>query len=254
VAGDDIAVEVDVGAGAAALLTTQAETKVYRAQGGRGAAQRMGARVGRGGTLALVPDPVSPFSGSRYEQQLRFELETGASLLALDAVTAGRSARGERWALERYRASTEVFLDGRRLCGDALLLTNPLPRLSPSSVLPTLPPLPPTTGPERGRNESLSRPGAPARALSSRLGRFDALATVIALGPAFATGAIALLARIAAQPVEPGADVITAASPVADGVFLRCAATSAETLAAFLSEALRFAAVPLGEDPFARKW
>jgi urease accessory protein len=143
----------------------------------------------------------------------------------LDAVTSGRSARGERWALERYRASTEVFLDGRRLCGDAILLTNPL-----------------------------AHPGAPGRALSVRLGRFDAFATAFALGPAFASGAGALLARIAGQPVERGADVIAAASPVADGMLLRCAAASAEALAAFLREAFGFAAPPLGEDPFARKW
>jgi hypothetical protein len=48
--------------------------------------------------------------------------------------------------------------------------------------------------------------------------------------------------------------VIASASPVADGVLLRCAATSAELLMTFLREALGFAAAPLGEDPFARRW
>jgi len=223
VGGDDIEVEVQVGAGAAALLTTQAETKVYRARDGRGASQRLHAQVERGGTLALLPDPVSPFAGSRHDQRQRFDLAEGASLLALDAVASGRSARGERWAFDRYRTSTEVFVDGRRAICDALSLTNPLP-------------------------------GSPARALAARLGRVDALAVAIAIGPAFADGARALLARIAARPVERGSSVIASASPVADGVLLRCAASSAELLMTFLREALGFAAAPLGEDPFARRW
>ncbi len=223
VAGDDIAVGVEVGPGATALLTTQAETKIYRALDGRGASQRLDARVGRGGSLAFLPDPISPFAGSRYEQRQRFDLATGASLLTVDAVVAGRSARGERWALDRFRGSTEVIVGGRQALCDAVALTSPLPGLG-------------------------------ARALPARLGRFDAFALAIAIGPAFAAGAGGLLARIAARPVERAASVLAAVSPLEDGAFLRCAAASAEALTNFLREALAFAAAPLGEDPFARRW
>ena len=225
VAGDDVALSVEVGPGAAALLTTQAETKIYRARDGRGASQRLDARVGPGGVLALLPDPVSPFAGSRYEQRLRFDLAAGASLVALDAVAAGRCARGERWSLDRYRSSTEVLVAGQRVLADALALAAPC-----------------AGGP------------APDRALSLRLGRFEVFATAIAVGPAFASGAAALLARLAARPVERGASLLAAASRLADGIFLRCAAGSVEALAGFVREALAFAATPLGEDPFARRW
>ena len=237
VAGDDVEVEVEVGPGAAALLATQAETKVYRAHDGRGAVQRLDARVRRTGALALLPEPVSPFTGAHYEQRQRFDLEAGASLLAVDAVVAGRSARGERWAFDRYLSSNEVRVDGRLVIGDALVLEPREPR--------------------RDREHPRSRePRAPdaAGGLAERLGRFDAFAVAFALGPAFAAGARALLARLAAQPVERDADLLAAASPLEGGVLLRCAATSPEALAGFLRQALAFAAAPLGDDPFARRW
>jgi len=219
VAGDDVAIDVDVGPGAAALLATQAETKVYRADHGAGAAQRLRARVAEGGVLVLLPEPVSPFAGARYEQRQRFHLAGGASLLAVDAVVAGRIARGERWAFDRHESSNEVFVEGRLVLGDALALE--------------------------------PRAGG---ALASRLAGFDAFAVAFAVGPAFAAGARALLETLADAPVERGASVLAAASPVADGALLRCAATSAEALSRWLRDALAFAAAPLGEDPFARRW
>jgi len=220
VAGDDVAIDVDVGPGAAALLTTQAETKVYRTDQDEGAAQRLRARVAEGGVLVLLPEPVCPFAGARYEQRQRFHLAPGASLLAVDAVVAGRIARGERWAFDRHESSNELFVDGRLVLGDALVL----------------------------------EPRPAGGALASRLAGFDAFAVAFAVGPAFAAGARGLLEMLARAPVERGASVLAAASPVADGALLRCAATSAEALARWLREALAFAAAPLGEDPFARRW
>lgn len=219
VAGDEVEVELEVGPDAAAHVATQAETKVYRAHAGRGCRQDLAASVARGGVLAWLPEPVSPFAEARYAQRQRFELARGASLVALDAVVAGRAARGERWAFDRHHSATEVSVDGRLLVADALLLE--------------------------------PRPGGE---LAARLGRFEALATALAVGPAFAAGAAALRDRLAAGPVEAGAGLLAAASPLADGLLLRCAAESAEALAAFLRGALAFVAGPLQADPFAHHW
>ncbi|OFX25357.1 MAG: hypothetical protein A2V77_23725 [Anaeromyxobacter sp. RBG_16_69_14] len=243
VAGDDVAVEVEVGPGATALLATQAETKVYRAHDGRGAVQRLDARVRRSGALAILPEPVSPFAGAHYEQRQRFDLEEGASLLAVDAVVAGRSARGERWAFDRYLSSNEVRVDGRLVMGDALVLEPREPREACE----------PHRFRERLRGHEPRAPGA-GSGLATRLGRFDAFALAFALGPAFSDGARALLARLAAQPVERDAHLLAAASPLEGGALLRCAATSPEALADFLRQALAFAAAPLGDDPFAGRW
>ena len=64
VGGDHLDVEIDVGAGAAAFLSTQASTKVYRSPAG--ASTRLAARVADGGVLVSVPDPVVCFASSNY--------------------------------------------------------------------------------------------------------------------------------------------------------------------------------------------
>jgi urease accessory protein len=236
VAGDAIELEVSIGAGATACLGTQAETKVYRSGDGGGATQRLGAAVGEGALLALLPDPVSPFAGSSYEQVQRFELARDASLVILDAVTAGRAARGERWAFDRYRSRNEVRIAGKPLLADGVRL-----------VAGEGPPLP------------------------LRLAGLELLVTVILLGPRVAEAARTILQATAELPAPgapqgaperwaappPGsnldAPVLWAASPLGDGLFLRMGARSVEAGMAAVRSHLSFLAAPLDGDPLLRR-
>jgi urease accessory protein len=219
VAGDRVDLTVDVGPGAVAMIATQAETKVYRSPSGSECAQVLRARVARGGSLVVIPDPISPFAGARYVQEQRFEIDEGASLLYLDALVAGRTARGERWAFDDYRSRTEVTAGGTLILGDALAL-----------------------GP---------RAGSP---LADRMGRYEALAVVTFVGPAFVAGASALLDGLGRAPAEAGAPVLATVSPLPAGALLRVATISAEHLARFLREALSFVTELLGDDPFRHRW
>lgn len=219
VAGDRIDVAIDVGPGAVAMVATQAETKVYRSPSGEECAQVLHARVARGGALVLLPDPISPFAGSRYAQSQHFDVDEGASLLYLDALVAGRSARGERWAFDDYRSRTELNVGRALVLGDALVLS--------------------------------SRPGSP---LADRLGRFEALAVAALVGPAFTRGAASLLDGIGKAHAEVRPCVLATVSPLPEGALLRAAATSAERLTRFLRESLSFVAELLGSDPFQHRW
>ncbi|WP_248361291.1 urease accessory protein UreD [Anaeromyxobacter oryzae] len=217
VAGDDVSLDLDVGAGSTALLSTQAGTKVYRS-GGAVAAQRLHARVAEGAVLAVLPQPVSCFAGARFEQEQRFALAPGSSLLWLDALVAGRAARGERWAFAAYRSRVEVAVAGRPVLADALRL--------------------------------VAGEGPP---LGERLEGIDLLATAVALGPAVARHARALLDRLADAPADRDAPVLAAASPLAGGgVLLRVASRTVEAGLVFLRERLAFVADVAGADPFAR--
>lgn len=216
VAGDDVSLELDVGPGATALLSTQAGTKIYRSLGAA-SAQRLVARVGEGATLAVLPQPVSCFAGARFRQEQRFELAPGGSLLWLDAVVAGRVARGERWAFDEYRSRIDVAIGGRTVLADAL-------RLVPGE-------------------------GAP---VGERLAGFELLATVVALGPTVAEHASAIHERLAAAAADGNAAVLAAASPLGDGVLLRVASRSVEAGFSFLRERLAFVEYVAGADPFAR--
>jgi urease accessory protein len=207
--GDDVGLRVRVGAGAAALVTTQASTKVYRSPSG--CRQRVHAEVDAGGLLVLLPDAVACFADSRLDQEVDVALLGDASVAIVDALTCGRAACGERWAFACVRSAIAISRDGRGVLRDAVELD---PRHGP---------------------------------LAERMGRFDALATIVACGPR----APALDVPAAAR----GADLVAAASPLADGsgTLVRVAATSAERLHAGVRTILAALPAALGDDPFARK-
>jgi urease accessory protein len=218
VPGDAIELDVTLGRGATACLGTQAETKVYRDAGAGGASHRVTAAVGAGALLALVPDPVSPFAGSRYHQLQRFELAAGASLVVLDAVTAGRAARGERWAFAGWRTRNEVRVAERLVLADGVCL-------------------------EAGRGPPIAR----------RLDGVELLATLILVGPRVAVAAREILEAVSGAPASGDAAVLEAASPLADGVLLRIAARSVEGGMATVRSHLAFLAAPLDGDPLLRR-
>jgi urease accessory protein len=107
VGGDRLAIEVSVGAGAHACLTTPAATKVYRTTGAA-AEQDVWLSVERDAVLEWVPDHTIPFAGSVLRQQVHAEVADGARLILLDAFAAGRVARGEAWRFRRLESALGV--------------------------------------------------------------------------------------------------------------------------------------------------
>jgi urease accessory protein len=214
--GDAVRIEVDVGRGAAGLLGTQASTKVYRCPTAT-SRQEMRARVGDGGLLVSIPDPVACFAGARYAQIVDVALAPAASLVLIDAFTAGRTARGERWDFLRYAARTTVTRAGAPLFEDAIVLD-----------------------PAHGD-------------LRPRMGRFEAFATIALFGP---EAAALRDAALEASPLpRRGAALVQSASPIgADGAVVRVAGASAEAVTIAVRAQLAGLAELLGDDPFARKW
>ena len=215
--GDRIAMDIDVGRGAAAFISTQASTKIYRSPIGTSA--RMHARVAAEGLLAVVPDPVVCFSGARYRQTQTFELADGASLVLLDWVSSGRHAAGERWAFDDYHSQMTVTLDGRLLVHDALALR------------------------------------AADGNLRERLGRLNVLAVAVLAGTTLAPAAASVVASASASPVLKKADQLVAATPLGErGCVVRFAGTSVERVRRTIRELLGFLPALLGDDPWIRKW
>jgi len=105
--GDRLTVDIDVGAGAHACLTTPSATRVYRSAGAP-AVQTVRARLAPGAVCEWVPDHTIPSPGAILEQSLTFEVGEGAVLLAIDAWAAGRVARGEAWTFTRLSSTLRV--------------------------------------------------------------------------------------------------------------------------------------------------
>src|SRR5256885_10700755 len=96
VGGARLAIDVAVGAGAHACLTTPSATKVYRTVAGP-AEQTVRLTLAPGARLEWVPDHTIPFAGSAFQQRVEAEAPEGAALVLIDAFAAGRVARGEAW-------------------------------------------------------------------------------------------------------------------------------------------------------------
>jgi urease accessory protein len=110
--GDRIGWEVDVGAGASCMVTTQASEKVYRALSGR-AELSAKISVAAGGRIAWLPQETILFDRSAFSRRLDIVLAGDAEALVVEATVFGRLAMGERVAQGEFRDRWRVACEGR---------------------------------------------------------------------------------------------------------------------------------------------
>jgi urease accessory protein len=215
--GDRIELNVEVGEGAAAFVSTQASTKIYRSPGGT--SSELHARVEADALLVVAPDPVVCFAGSRYRQLQRFELGERGALVLVDWLSSGRRAAGERWAFDEYVAQIVVRLNRKLLVHDALALR------------------------------------AADGDLAGRLGRFDVLAVIVLAGQRLGAEAASIVSSVSEQPVVRHADELVAATPLGEaGCVVRIAGMSVEGVGRTIRRFLGFLPSMLEDDPWKRKW
>lgn len=216
VAGDQTQLEVKISGGAPCFLGTQSSTKVYRNPAALPCDHSTCAEVLEDSLLVFAPEPVQAFADSHYSQRQEFHLAPNASLVLLDWFSAGRTARGERWAFKHLESRNDIFIGGERALVDSILLSS--------------------------------------EELAAQMGRFNCLATLLLIGPQLQTASAALLQQIAARPVEKRTTLVCSASRVREGVLLRVAGEEVEAVRRELSNQLTFLREILGDDPWARKW
>ncbi|MET9325844.1 urease accessory protein UreD [Tsukamurella sp. NPDC003166] len=119
--GDTYAIDIDLEAGARAVVTTQSATKVYRTPDGA-AAQQMRIRLGPGAVLEYVPDALILYREATYRQTCTVELDESASLVLAEVVTPGWSPDGARFRYDELRMRTEIHRGGALLAVDNLLI------------------------------------------------------------------------------------------------------------------------------------
>ena len=119
--GDRLTVDVAVGPGAHACLTTPSATRVYRAAAGP-AVQRVRIVLAPGAAVEWVPDHTIPSAGAALRQTLEVDAGEGATLIAVDAFAAGRVARGEAWRFARLDSTLSVRAAAGPVLYDRLVL------------------------------------------------------------------------------------------------------------------------------------
>lgn len=146
--GDDLALDVNVGPGAQALVTTPGATKWYRANATAvgvdralapvptarpdgGAAQTVIQRIE--GALEWLPQEAIVFDRARATSRIDIDLAPGASTIGWDVVVFGRGASGESFRDGAFTQSIRLVDDGQlewvertRLAGGDALLDSPI--------------------------------------------------------------------------------------------------------------------------------
>lgn len=123
VAGDTLAINVDVAPGAQALLTTPAAGKFYRSNGAQArVAQHLS--VASGASLEWLPQESIMYDGARVDMQTHVELNADARFIGWEILCLGRRAAGETFQrgdcqqrFEIWREGDPLYLERNRIAG-----------------------------------------------------------------------------------------------------------------------------------------
>jgi urease accessory protein len=128
VGGDTLTVDMALGSGAHALVTTPGATRFYRSGGAR-AAQTIHARLADGARLEWLPLETLVHSGAHADNRMSFELAPGAEMFGWDCVALGLPAADAPFVAGDYRHDIAVgprWLErGRTSASDIALLDGP---------------------------------------------------------------------------------------------------------------------------------
>jgi urease accessory protein len=112
VGGDELEIDVTVGQGAHALLTTPGAGKWYRSAGAW-ASQRLEFAVEAQGVLEWLPQETIVFDAARAAMRSTVDLADDARFIGMEVLCLGRRASGERFTEGAVRLDTRVRRAGR---------------------------------------------------------------------------------------------------------------------------------------------
>lgn len=94
------------------LVTSPSSSKLYKMEDGH-AELINHITVRDGAVMEYLPEHNVPYAKSRTYQETRFNLDSGATLIASDMVTAGRVSMGEVFEYDLYASRTKIYVDDK---------------------------------------------------------------------------------------------------------------------------------------------
>src|ERR1700754_1364749 len=133
--GDCVTMGVEMGAGTAAIVTTQAHEKIYKSCGGT-VSMIASLKLGGASALEWLPQPTILFDRAILTRETHVELAGDADFLGVEAVIFGRTAMGETMNSGALSDHWTIRRDGRLIHADRFALEGAVAaRLSKMSVL-----------------------------------------------------------------------------------------------------------------------
>jgi urease accessory protein len=119
--GDHMRVDVELAAGARAVVTTQGAEKVHRSEGAE-TEVAIGLRLAGASRLDWLPQEQILFDGGRLRRTLAVDMAADAALTLCESVVFGRVARGETVHEGRFRDRWRIRRAGRLVFAEEVRL------------------------------------------------------------------------------------------------------------------------------------
>src|SRR5690554_4477753 len=103
------------------IVTNQSFTKIHPTPY-LAAEMRQHIQLGKGAVLEYMPEPTIPYACSRFQGQIKVDLDEGAILLYADILTPGRTHRDELFQYHSFSSRFEVYRNQQLIVWDQFLL------------------------------------------------------------------------------------------------------------------------------------
>ena len=118
--GDEYHLKITVAEGSALCLQTQSYQRLFTMK--KNASQNMQVRMERNASFHFIPHPVVPHQRSDFSTVNSIYLSSNCRLLWGEVFTCGRKLNGEVFHFTRYHSITEIFLSGRLIIKENVLM------------------------------------------------------------------------------------------------------------------------------------
>jgi len=117
---DKYTVEIDIEENAKLWLTTQGYQRIFTMK--NGATQNLKVDIRNKGSFAYLPHPNVPHESSDFISHNTIHLAVNHELLWSEITTCGRKGSGEEFKFTRYKNITQIYIDGRLVVKENVLL------------------------------------------------------------------------------------------------------------------------------------
>jgi urease accessory protein len=118
--GDAYQIKIDLDEGCSLHLQTQGYQRLYNMK--QGASQQIEVYMEKGAVFCFLPHPSVPHEASSFVTKNRFYLSANCSLIFGEVLTCGRKLNGEVFLFSKYHSITEVFIGGKLVVKENLLM------------------------------------------------------------------------------------------------------------------------------------
>ncbi len=118
--GDAYGIHINVAEGCSLRLHTQSYQRLFQMKSG--ASQCLKIRMEANSFFCFLPHPSVPHAGAHFTSGTSIFLNNHCTLLWGEVLTCGRKGSGEAFQFSMYHSVTEIFLNGRLVIKENLLL------------------------------------------------------------------------------------------------------------------------------------